>query len=77
MGLTDELLAEGYRVEEVRFVGPDGHRVSGFSAEVFDRMTHGSFVSPPGRSRRQHLPPHRERGPRPDRRGRRVRFESG
>ena len=47
MGLMPQLNEAGYRVEEVRLVGDDGRRVGGFPASVFERATHGRFVSLP------------------------------
>jgi 2-polyprenyl-6-methoxyphenol hydroxylase-like FAD-dependent oxidoreductase len=47
MGLLPALIPVGYRVKEVRMVGRDGERVSGFSADVFDRSTNGRFLSLP------------------------------
>lgn len=45
MGLTPRLHELGYRIEEVRFVGRDGRKRGGFSADVFARMTGGRFTS--------------------------------
>ncbi len=47
MGIVPELVERGYRVKEVRVVGDDGRRVSGFDARVFDRFTAGRFTSLP------------------------------
>jgi 2-polyprenyl-6-methoxyphenol hydroxylase-like FAD-dependent oxidoreductase len=47
MGLLPRLEQVGYHVKEVRFVAGDGQRRGGFSTEVFDRATHGRFVSLP------------------------------
>jgi 2-polyprenyl-6-methoxyphenol hydroxylase-like FAD-dependent oxidoreductase len=47
MGLLPRLEQVGYHVKEVRFVASDGQRRGGFSTEVFDRATHGRFVSLP------------------------------
>lgn len=47
MGLIPRLNERGYFVQEVRLVGDDGRRVSGFSAKVFDRATGGRLVSLP------------------------------
>jgi 2-polyprenyl-6-methoxyphenol hydroxylase-like FAD-dependent oxidoreductase len=47
MGIVPELVERGYRVQEVRVVGDDGRRVSGFDASVFDRFTAGRFTSLP------------------------------
>ena len=45
MGLLPEIRSKGYVVEEVRVVGRDGKRVTGFPANAFSRMTKGRFVS--------------------------------
>lgn len=47
MSLLPEIRRRGYRVKEVRIVGGDGQKVSGFSAEVFERFTGGRYVSLP------------------------------
>lgn len=47
MGLLPRIRELGYQVEEVRFVGRDGHRSGGFSADVFDRLSNGRFTSLP------------------------------
>jgi 2-polyprenyl-6-methoxyphenol hydroxylase-like FAD-dependent oxidoreductase len=47
MGLLPALTTAGYRVKEVRMVGRDGQRVSGFSADVFARATNGRYLSVP------------------------------
>jgi 2-polyprenyl-6-methoxyphenol hydroxylase-like FAD-dependent oxidoreductase len=47
MGLMPRLEEVGYHVKEVRFVGDDGRRRGGFSVSVFDRATHGRFISLP------------------------------
>jgi len=45
MGLIPQIRKQGYQVREVRFVDQAGRRKSGFSADVFRRMTHGRFAS--------------------------------
>jgi 2-polyprenyl-6-methoxyphenol hydroxylase-like FAD-dependent oxidoreductase len=45
MGLIPELVRDGYRVREVRFVDNHGQRVGGFSVEVFNRLTRGRYVT--------------------------------
>jgi pimeloyl-ACP methyl ester carboxylesterase len=45
MGLLPELQRRGYLVREVRMVDRDGHRAGGFSANVFDRLTGGRYLS--------------------------------
>jgi 2-polyprenyl-6-methoxyphenol hydroxylase-like FAD-dependent oxidoreductase len=47
MGIVPELMQQGYRVREVRQVDRGGKRVAGFAVNVFDRMTHGRFISVP------------------------------
>jgi 2-polyprenyl-6-methoxyphenol hydroxylase-like FAD-dependent oxidoreductase len=47
MGLMREILAEGYKVQELREVDRSGKRVSGFALNVFDRVTRGRFTSLP------------------------------
>ncbi|GAA4778338.1 FAD-binding domain [Stakelama sediminis] len=47
MGVIDAVLAHGYQVQEVRFVGDDGRRVSGFPVDVLADMTQGRFTSLP------------------------------
>ena len=47
MGLLPEIQDIGYRVREVRVVGPDGKRIAGFPTEAFSRMTGGRFASIP------------------------------
>lgn len=47
MGVLQEIKQKGYAVREVRVVNQCGKRVAGFSAGVFERMTHGHFVSVP------------------------------
>jgi 2-polyprenyl-6-methoxyphenol hydroxylase-like FAD-dependent oxidoreductase len=47
MGILPEIKAEGYSVEEVRFVDHHGRKVGGFDASVFLRMTHDRFTSLP------------------------------
>jgi 2-polyprenyl-6-methoxyphenol hydroxylase-like FAD-dependent oxidoreductase len=43
--LIPRLRDVGYRVGEVRVVDPQGRRISGFSTDVFRRMTHDRFTS--------------------------------
>lgn len=45
MGLTAELRAAGYDVEQLRLVGQDGSRVGGFSTGALRRMANGRFTS--------------------------------
>lgn len=45
MNLLDAIKREGYFVEEVRVVDPDGKRVAGFPAAAFARATRGRYVS--------------------------------
>jgi 2-polyprenyl-6-methoxyphenol hydroxylase-like FAD-dependent oxidoreductase len=47
MGLTAELHAAGYAVQEVRLVNANSRTVGGFPAEVFRRNVDGRFVSVP------------------------------
>jgi 2-polyprenyl-6-methoxyphenol hydroxylase-like FAD-dependent oxidoreductase len=47
MGLMPRLEQVGYHVREVRFVGDEGARRGGFPVSVFDRVTHGRFISLP------------------------------
>jgi len=45
MGLLPRLRQVGYRVQEVRVVNAEGHRISGFCTDAFWRMTGGNFLS--------------------------------
>ena len=45
MGLKPDLKAQGYNVQEVRFVDRRGHRIGGFDAHVFRSQTRGRYVS--------------------------------
>lgn len=47
MGVIKDIRARGYQVDEVRFVGDDGGRQSGFSVAKLDRLTGGRFTSLP------------------------------
>ncbi len=47
MGLTDELHATGYSVQELRLVDQNSRKVGGFSAELFRRNLDGRFVTVP------------------------------
>jgi len=47
MGALQEIKEKGYVVREVRVVNQRGKRVTGFPADVFNRMTRGHFVSVP------------------------------
>ncbi|OBH52810.1 hypothetical protein A5682_05830 [Mycobacterium mantenii] len=47
MGLTAELHAAGYAVQEVRIVDRNSRKVGGFSAEAFRRNVDGRFVTVP------------------------------
>ncbi|MGE0551517.1 MAG: FAD-binding domain [Kofleriaceae bacterium] len=45
MGLLPEILANGYKVRELRVVDRRGHRASGFDVKALDRVTHGRYTS--------------------------------
>ena len=45
MGILPRVKELGYQVREVRFLDRDGRRASGFSTEVFTRLTGGRFTS--------------------------------
>lgn len=47
MGVLPELLAHGYRMQELRLVDERGKRVGGFPVEVFEESTHGRYISIP------------------------------
>src|SRR5579872_1048411 len=47
MGLLPEIRRQGYMVREVIAVNERGKRVSGFSVEVFSRLTEGRYISLP------------------------------
>ncbi|SPM29181.1 FAD-binding domain [Mycobacterium terramassiliense] len=47
MGLTSQLHAAGYAVQELRLVDRDSRKVGGFSAELFRRNLDGRFVTIP------------------------------
>jgi 2-polyprenyl-6-methoxyphenol hydroxylase-like FAD-dependent oxidoreductase len=47
MGLLPEIRRKGYMVREVVAVNERGKRVSGFSVEVFSRITEGRYISLP------------------------------
>lgn len=47
MGLVPQLLEKGYKVKEVRAVDRNGKRVSGFAADVIDRLMRGRATSLP------------------------------
>lgn len=47
MGLVPEVLANGYKVRELREVDREGRRVSGFAVSAFDRVTRGRYTSLP------------------------------
>ncbi|MBD3728473.1 MAG: FAD-binding domain [Sphingomonadales bacterium] len=47
MGIVETVLAKGYRVSEVRIVGDDGHRKSGFPVDALAGLTDGRFTSLP------------------------------
>ena len=47
MGLTGEMHAAGYEVDEVRLLDEHGRRVGGFSADIFRRNLDGQFISLP------------------------------
>lgn len=45
MGLADELNRIGYYIREMRIVGDDGRRISGFGTSAFQELTGGRFVT--------------------------------
>ncbi|HEY1959873.1 MAG TPA: FAD-binding domain [Polyangiaceae bacterium] len=45
MGVASQILAKGYKVQELREVGRNGKRVSGLDVAVFDRLADGRFTS--------------------------------
>jgi 2-polyprenyl-6-methoxyphenol hydroxylase-like FAD-dependent oxidoreductase len=45
MGLTPEIIHEGYHMQEVRIVDKRGKRVAGFGTQVFDKLTGGRFIT--------------------------------
>jgi 2-polyprenyl-6-methoxyphenol hydroxylase-like FAD-dependent oxidoreductase len=47
MEVLAEIRQKGYAIRDVRVVNESGKQVAGFPADVFDRMTHGHFVSVP------------------------------
>jgi len=47
MGLVPDLRRLGYAVDEVRIVGRDGRKISGFPVSPLDRLTHHRYVSLP------------------------------
>jgi 2-polyprenyl-6-methoxyphenol hydroxylase-like FAD-dependent oxidoreductase len=47
MGVLAEIKEKGYVVREVRVVDKSGKRIAGFSADIFDRVARGHFVSIP------------------------------
>ncbi len=47
MGLLPAIRDKGYSIREVRVVGRDGHRVSGFPADAVAKMLGGRFTSLP------------------------------
>lgn len=47
MGVIDRVLEHGYRVQEVRLVGDDGSRHSGFPVDAVAGLTNGRFTSLP------------------------------
>ena len=56
MGLLPEIRRKGYMVREVIAVNERGKRVSGFSVDVFSRITARPLRQPPaGRLGRRHL----------------------
>src|SRR4051794_13981781 len=44
MGILPAILADGYRIQEVRLVDASGRRVSGFDARTFGSATGGRFI---------------------------------
>ncbi len=47
MGLLPEIRAKGYRVQQVKVVDRDGHRVAGFPVDAFFHLTRDRYVSLP------------------------------
>ena len=45
MGLRQTINERGYRVDEVRALNCEGRKVSGFSAEIFRRLTNDRYIS--------------------------------
>lgn len=45
MGVLPQLLAHGYRMQELRLVDERGKRVGGFPVDVFEEITHGRYIS--------------------------------
>ncbi|HTJ03075.1 MAG TPA: FAD-dependent monooxygenase, partial [Methylovirgula sp.] len=45
MGLADELNRIGYHIREMRVVGDDGNRITGFGTSAFQEVTGGRFVT--------------------------------
>jgi 2-polyprenyl-6-methoxyphenol hydroxylase-like FAD-dependent oxidoreductase len=45
MGIIPELRAAGYDVKELRMVGPDGRRISGFPVQVLRRILKGRYLT--------------------------------
>jgi 2-polyprenyl-6-methoxyphenol hydroxylase-like FAD-dependent oxidoreductase len=45
MGLTDDLERVGYHMREMRIVGNDGERLTGFGTAVFRELTGGRFIT--------------------------------
>ena len=47
MGILPQVLERGYKVQEIRLVNQRGGKAGSFSADVFNRMTDGRFISLP------------------------------
>jgi 2-polyprenyl-6-methoxyphenol hydroxylase-like FAD-dependent oxidoreductase len=45
MGLLPAIRQKGYHVKEVREVGKTGKRIAGFSADAFNQLTEGRYIS--------------------------------
>jgi 2-polyprenyl-6-methoxyphenol hydroxylase-like FAD-dependent oxidoreductase len=45
MGLLPRILADGYKVREMRVVGRDGKRVAGFPVDAFFNLTRGRYIT--------------------------------
>jgi 2-polyprenyl-6-methoxyphenol hydroxylase-like FAD-dependent oxidoreductase len=47
MGVMPEVMARGYRMQELRLVDERGKRIGGFPVDVFEESTHGRYISIP------------------------------
>ncbi len=45
MGLLPEIISKGYKVQELRVVGPNGDRVAGFPVDTFSQLTHDRYIT--------------------------------